>query len=104
MVLFIVILICLSAKAAVGRHSAGYALGHFDPTPSGWTPGWSFFIGLLPVSLRIGKSLLAQLTRRFTARLVVLQPQRNQLLTSDSIHLLGYRNECDLLLRVHAYN
>ncbi|KAF9033159.1 amino acid transporter [Panaeolus papilionaceus] len=44
----IVVLICLSAKAAVGRHSAAFALGHFDPSFSGWTPGWTFFIGLLP--------------------------------------------------------
>ncbi|TFK36093.1 amino acid transporter [Crucibulum laeve] len=44
----IVILICLSAKAAVGRHSAAFALGHFDPSASGWSPGWAFFIGLLP--------------------------------------------------------
>ncbi|KAK7448418.1 hypothetical protein VKT23_013681 [Stygiomarasmius scandens] len=46
----LVILICLSAKAAVGRHSASFALGDFDPSQSGWTPGWSFFIGLLPVT------------------------------------------------------
>ncbi|KAF8154304.1 amino acid transporter [Crassisporium funariophilum] len=44
----VVILVCLSVKAASGRHSAGFALGHFDPSFSGWTPGWSFFIGLLP--------------------------------------------------------
>ncbi|KAJ7054597.1 amino acid transporter [Mycena amicta] len=44
----IVILIATSAKAAAGRHSAAFALGHFDPSPSGWTPGWGFFIGLLP--------------------------------------------------------
>ncbi|KAG1854549.1 amino acid/polyamine transporter I [Suillus subluteus] len=44
----IVILICLSIKAAAGRHSIAFALGHFDPSYSGWTPGWSFFIGLLP--------------------------------------------------------
>ncbi|KAJ7123645.1 amino acid transporter [Mycena epipterygia] len=44
----IVILICVSVKAAAGRHSAAFALGHFDPSPSGWTPGWAFFIGLLP--------------------------------------------------------
>ena len=42
-------LICLSAKAAAGRRSASFALGGFEPA-SGWTPGWSFFIGLLPVS------------------------------------------------------
>ncbi|KAG2359843.1 amino acid transporter [Suillus spraguei] len=46
----IVILICLSVKAAAGRHSISFALGHFDPSHSGWTPGWSFFIGLLPDS------------------------------------------------------
>ncbi|KIM37903.1 hypothetical protein M413DRAFT_421183 [Hebeloma cylindrosporum] len=44
-----VMLVCISAKAASGRHSAAFALGHFDPSFSGWTPGWSFFIGLLPV-------------------------------------------------------
>ncbi|KAJ8073084.1 hypothetical protein PM082_019952 [Marasmius tenuissimus] len=44
----IVILVCLSVRAAAGRHSIGFALGHFDPSASGWTPGWSFFIGLLP--------------------------------------------------------
>ncbi|KAG1844723.1 amino acid transporter [Suillus subluteus] len=36
------------AKAAAGRRSVSFALGNFDPTFSGWTPGWSFFIGLLP--------------------------------------------------------
>ncbi|KAJ7703933.1 amino acid transporter [Mycena rosella] len=45
----IVILVCVSVKAAAGRHSAAFALGHFDPSPSGWTAGWAFFIGLLPV-------------------------------------------------------
>jgi amino acid transporter len=44
----VVILVCLSARAAVGRRSAAFALGHFDPSASGWTAGWSFFIGLLP--------------------------------------------------------
>ncbi|KAG6328139.1 hypothetical protein ID866_10950 [Astraeus odoratus] len=44
----VVILICLSAKAAAGRRPASFALGGFDPSASGWTPGWSFFIGLLP--------------------------------------------------------
>ncbi|KAF9562854.1 amino acid transporter [Agrocybe pediades] len=44
----IVVLVSLSVKAAVGRHSAGFALAHFDPSPSGWVPGWAFFIGLLP--------------------------------------------------------
>ncbi|KAG0702111.1 amino acid transporter [Suillus ampliporus] len=44
----IVILICLSAKAALGRRPISFVLGNFDPSLSGWTPGWSFFIGLLP--------------------------------------------------------
>ncbi|KAJ3997570.1 amino acid transporter [Lentinula boryana] len=35
-------------KAASGRHSAKYALTHFDTSQSGWTPGWAFFIGFLP--------------------------------------------------------
>ncbi|KAI0034837.1 amino acid/polyamine transporter I [Vararia minispora EC-137] len=43
-----VTLVALSAEAKAGRRSAGYALGHFDPSSSGWTPGWTFFIGLLP--------------------------------------------------------
>ncbi|KAG9308658.1 amino acid transporter [Chiua virens] len=45
----IVILICVSVKAAAGRRSASFALGGFEPA-SGWPAGWSFFIGLLPVS------------------------------------------------------
>ncbi|KAJ7161161.1 amino acid transporter [Mycena filopes] len=45
-----VILVCVSVKAAAGRHSAVFALTHFDPAPSGWTPGWAFFIGLLPTA------------------------------------------------------
>ncbi|KAG0702110.1 amino acid transporter [Suillus ampliporus] len=44
----IVILICLSTTAAAGRRPISFALGNFDPSYSGWTPGWSFFIGLLP--------------------------------------------------------
>ncbi|KIY52496.1 amino acid transporter [Fistulina hepatica ATCC 64428] len=49
--LLLVIMICLSVKAAAGRHSAAYAFSHFDTSYSGWTPGWAFFIGLFPVSL-----------------------------------------------------
>jgi hypothetical protein len=49
----LVTLVCFSTKAAAGRRSASFALGHFDPSPSGWTPGWSFFIGLLPVRAAI---------------------------------------------------
>ncbi|KAF8800418.1 amino acid transporter [Phlegmacium glaucopus] len=44
----IIVLICLSAKAASGRHSAAFVFGHFDPSFSGWNSGWTFFIGLLP--------------------------------------------------------
>ncbi|KAF8838089.1 amino acid transporter [Paxillus ammoniavirescens] len=44
----VVILICVSAKAAAGRRPVSFALGSFDASASGWTPGWSFFIGLLP--------------------------------------------------------
>ncbi|KAF5353418.1 hypothetical protein D9756_008027 [Leucocoprinus leucothites] len=41
-------LISLSVRAAAGRRPASFALGFFDPSASGWTAGWSFFIGLLP--------------------------------------------------------
>ncbi|KAE9400455.1 amino acid transporter, partial [Gymnopus androsaceus JB14] len=44
----IVIVVCLSVKAAQGRHSVTYALTNFS-SQSGWTPGWAFFIGLYPV-------------------------------------------------------
>ena len=47
----LVMMICLSVKAAAGRHTASYAFTHFDPSFSGWTPGWSFFVGLIPVSV-----------------------------------------------------
>lgn len=43
----VIILIALSVKADVGRHSAGWALGHYDTSFSGWG-GFTFFIGLLP--------------------------------------------------------
>jgi len=45
----IIILIALSVKAEAGRHSAGYALGHYDQSFSGWG-GFTFFIGLLPAA------------------------------------------------------
>lgn len=44
-----IILIALSIAAKSGRHSAGYALGHYDETFSGWG-GFTFFIGLLPAA------------------------------------------------------
>ncbi|KAF4979244.1 hypothetical protein FZEAL_4489 [Fusarium zealandicum] len=39
--------VCLSTKAADGRHSPSYTLGHYDTTLSGWG-GFSFLIGVLP--------------------------------------------------------
>ncbi len=44
-----IIMIALSVKADAGRHSAGYALGHYDKSFSGWG-GFTFFIGLLPAA------------------------------------------------------
>ncbi|KAL8831603.1 MAG: hypothetical protein Q9170_005221 [Blastenia crenularia] len=44
-----IILIGLSVKAAAGRHSASYTLGHYDKSFSGWG-GYTFFIGLLPAA------------------------------------------------------
>jgi len=43
------ILVALSVKAGAGRHSAAYALGHYDTSLSGWG-GFTFFIGLLPAA------------------------------------------------------
>ncbi|KAK3670126.1 hypothetical protein LTR78_009973 [Recurvomyces mirabilis] len=43
----VVILIALSVKAAAGRHSPSYTLGHYDASLSGWG-SFTFFIGLLP--------------------------------------------------------
>lgn len=45
----LIVCIALSAKADVGRHSASYALGHYDKSFSGWG-GFTFFIGLLPAA------------------------------------------------------
>jgi amino acid transporter len=45
----IVCLIALSVKAEAGRHSAAYALGHYDTSLSGYG-GFTWFIGLLPVA------------------------------------------------------
>ncbi|KAG6872460.1 hypothetical protein C0995_009620 [Termitomyces sp. Mi166 len=47
------ILVGFSIKAAAGRRSVSFALGYFDPSPSGWTPGWAFVLGLLPVSFPV---------------------------------------------------
>jgi amino acid transporter len=43
----IIVLIALSVSAKSGRHSASYALGHYEDTFSGWG-NLTFFIGLLP--------------------------------------------------------
>jgi amino acid transporter len=45
----LIIMIALAAKADVGRHSASYALGHYDTSFSGYG-GFTFFIGLLPAA------------------------------------------------------
>ncbi|KAJ5281883.1 hypothetical protein N7478_007255 [Penicillium angulare] len=43
----LVILIAISVKADVGRHSVSYTLSHYDKSFSGWG-GFTFFIGFLP--------------------------------------------------------
>ena len=43
----IAIVVCILAIAKNGRHSASYVFGEFDPSNSGWVPGWSFCVGLL---------------------------------------------------------
>lgn len=45
----VVTMIALSVVADSGRHSASYALGHYDKSFSGWG-GFTFFIGLLPAA------------------------------------------------------
>lgn len=45
----LIIMIALSVKAEAGRHSAAWALGHYDTSLSGWG-GFTFFIGLLPAA------------------------------------------------------
>ncbi|KAI1340839.1 amino acid transporter [Xylariaceae sp. FL0016] len=42
----ICITVCVLAIAKEGRHNANYVFTHFE-TNSGWTPGWSFMVGLL---------------------------------------------------------
>ncbi|XXH00940.1 hypothetical protein Hte_007291 [Hypoxylon texense] len=42
----IAIVICVLAIAKEGRRDASYVFTHFEVN-SGWTPGWSFFVGLL---------------------------------------------------------
>jgi amino acid transporter len=47
-VAIIAILVAVSVRAKEGRHSASYALGHYESSLSGWGSGFTFFIGLLP--------------------------------------------------------
>ncbi|KAI0158028.1 amino acid transporter [Hypoxylon sp. FL1284] len=42
----IAIVVCVLAIAKEGCRDAAYVFGHFEVN-SGWTPGWSFFVGLL---------------------------------------------------------
>jgi len=44
-----IIMIALAVKADLGRHSASYALGHYDTSLGGYG-GFTFFIGLLPAA------------------------------------------------------
>ncbi|THZ93851.1 putative amino acid permease [Aureobasidium pullulans] len=44
-----IILVALASKADVGRHSASYALSHYDKSFSGYG-NFTFFIGLLPAA------------------------------------------------------
>lgn len=48
-VAILVTLVCLSAKAEVGRNEVGETLGGYDTSLSGWG-GFSFFIGVLPAA------------------------------------------------------
>ncbi|KAL6705609.1 hypothetical protein ACN47E_006556 [Coniothyrium glycines] len=43
----IAIVVCVLAIAKNGRHNAKYVFTEFDPSNSGWVPGWSFMVGLL---------------------------------------------------------
>lgn len=49
-----IVLIALSVKAGVGRHSVTDTLGAYDKSFSGYG-GFTFFIGLLPVSKLISR-------------------------------------------------
>ncbi|KAJ1322905.1 choline transport protein [Microdochium nivale] len=48
LVTVIAVAIALCVTATSSRRDAAYAFTHYDPSLSGWTPGFSFFIGLLP--------------------------------------------------------
>jgi hypothetical protein len=39
--------VVILALAKNGRNDASYVFGEFNPSLSGWPPGWSFMIGLL---------------------------------------------------------
>lgn len=49
LITILVVLVALSVKADAGRHSAAYALGHYDTSLSGYG-GFTWFIGLLPAA------------------------------------------------------
>lgn len=42
----VAIIVCVLAMAKEGRHDAKWVFTHFEVN-SGWTPGWSFMVGLL---------------------------------------------------------
>ncbi|KAI0020316.1 amino acid/polyamine transporter I [Xylariomycetidae sp. FL0641] len=42
----VAIIVCVLAIAKEGRRDAAWVFGHFEAN-SGWTPGWSFMVGLL---------------------------------------------------------
>jgi amino acid transporter len=50
LITILTILVTLSVTAEAGRHNAGYALGHYDTSHSGWGHGFTFFVGLLPLA------------------------------------------------------
>ncbi|KAG2145659.1 amino acid transporter [Suillus cothurnatus] len=70
----IVISICLLAEAAAGRRSVSFALGNFDPTSSGWSPGWSFFIGLLPPAYTLSAVIISSVPIGTLTGVVYLLP------------------------------
>ncbi|BFZ63679.1 hypothetical protein YB2330_004811 [Saitoella coloradoensis] len=43
----VIILLVTLLVMAPSRRSASFVFGHYDPSPSGWAPGWAFFVGLL---------------------------------------------------------
>ncbi|KAH8090415.1 amino acid/polyamine transporter I [Filobasidium floriforme] len=65
----IIIIVTLLVKAP-RRNSAAYAFGEFDASASGYTPGWSFFVGLLQAAYTLtgyGKPLVSLSLRMVAA-------------------------------------